>query len=204
MLHATRMTPSRLTLLPDERLAPLLPSLQEGLAAAAESITPENFVSMLDDTMRHVLQLAFRLAEANDGTVWLVDEAKEALVPAYNTGPDAERILKFRQPLTAGLVSMVFGNERPFLENDVPKNAKQDKTLDRQLGKQTLAMVIVPFYFLDACRGVISCVKQGVPGQAPPDSQRFAESAQAFLVHAATILGRLLDLRVMRSTLGLR
>jgi uncharacterized protein (UPF0264 family) len=63
--------------LPDERLAPLLPSLQECLAAAAGSITPENFVSMLDDTMRRVLHLAFRQAGADDGTVWLVDEAKE-------------------------------------------------------------------------------------------------------------------------------
>jgi len=198
------MAPSRLTLLPDERFAPLLPALEESLAAAAESITPDNFLSMLDDTMRHVIQLAFRQADADDGTIWLVDSAKEALAPAYNTGPDAERILKFRQPLSAGLVSMVFGNERPFMENEVPKNAKQDRTLDRQLGKQTLAMVIVPFYFLGACRGVISCVKTGIPGEAPAQSQRFAESAQIFLVHGSTILGRLLELRVLRSTLGLR
>lgn len=198
------MSPSRLTLLPDERLAPLLPSLEESLAAAAEGVTPDTFVSLLDDTMRRVIQLSFRQAEADDGTLWLVDEAKEALVPAYNTGPDAERILKFRQPLTAGLVSMVFGNERPFMENQVPKNARQDKTLDKQLGKQTLAMVIVPFYFLGACRGVISCVKMGVPGEVQPESQRFAESAQAFLVHGSTVLGRLLDLSVLRTTLGVR
>lgn len=198
------MAPARLTLLADERFAPLLPALEESLAAAAESITPENFMSLLDDTMRHVIQLAFRQAESDDGTIWLVDGAKEALVPGYNTGPDAERILKFRQPLSAGLVSMVFGNERPFLENEVPKNAKQDRTLDKQLGKQTLAMVIVPFYFLGACRGVISCVKMGVPGETPPETQRFAESAQVFLVHGATVLGRLLDLRLLRSTMGLR
>ncbi|HTQ84875.1 MAG TPA: hypothetical protein VMI93_01585 [Candidatus Solibacter sp.] len=193
-----------MTLLPDERLAPLLPSLEESLAAAAEGVTPDTFVSLLDDTMRRVIQLSFRQAEADDGTLWLVDEAKEVLVPAYNTGPDAERILKFRQPLTAGLVSMVFGNERPFMENQVPKNVRQDKTLDNQLGKQTLAMVIVPFYFLGACRGVISCVKMGVPGEVQPESQRFAESAQAFLVHGSTVLGRLLDLSVLRTTLGVR
>ena len=160
---------------------------------------------MLDDTMRRVLELAFRQAGADEGTVWLVDEAKEALVPAFNNGPNAEQfVAKFRQPLDRGLVSMVFGNERPFTENEVPKNAKQDKTLDKRLKVQTLAMIIVPFYFLDACRGVISCVKLGVPGAARKGSQEFPETAQTLLVHGATILGRLLDLRVLRITLGLR
>lgn len=199
------MSPSRLTLLPDERFAPLLLSLEERLSSAASSITAENFFSMLDDTMRRGLQLAFHQAGATEGTVWLVDGAKKALVPAYNTGPNAERfVAKFRQPLDRGLVSMVFGNEKPFTENEVPKNALQDKTLDSQLKVQTLAMIIVPLYFLDGCRGVISCVKLGMPGKKAAEAQGFPESAQALLVHGATVLGRLLDLRVLRTTLGLR
>lgn len=199
------MSPSRLTLLPDERFAPLLPSLQECLASAVNSFTAENFASMLDDTMRRAIQLAFRQAGADEGTVWLVDEAKEALVPAYNTGPNAEQfVAKFRQPLDRGLVSMVFGNEKPFTENEVPKNAKQDKTLDSKLKVQTLAMIIVPFYFLDGCRGVISCVKLDVPGRKAAKPEGFPENAQTLLVHGATVLGRLLDLRVLSITLGLR
>jgi hypothetical protein len=199
------MPKPRLTLLPDERFTPLLPSLQERMSSAADSITAENFDSMLDDTMRSAIQLAFRQASADEGTVWLVDVAKRNLLPAYNTGPNAAQfVAKFRQPLDRGLVSMVFGNEKPFTENEVPKNAVQDKTLDKKLNVQTLAMIIVPFYFLEACRGVISCVKLGVPGAARKDSQGFPENAQMFLVHGATTLGRLLDLHVLRTTLGLR
>lgn len=199
------MSPSRLTLLPDERFAPLLPSVQECLTSAANSITADNFTSMLDDAMRRAIQLAFRQAGADEGTVWLVDQTKEALVPAYNTGPNAEQfVAKFRQPLDRGLVSMVFGNEKPFTENEVPKNAQQDKTLDSKLKVQTLAMIIVPLYFLYGCRGVVSCVKLGLPGKKATESRRFDESAQALLIHGATVLGRLLDLRVLRTTLGLR
>ncbi len=205
MLTGAKMPKSRLTLLADERFASLRPSLQERLTSAGNSITAENFDSMLDDTMRRAIQLAFGQAGADEGTVWLVDTARKNLLPAYNTGPNAEQfVAKFRQPLDRGLVSMVFSNEKPFTENEVPKNAAQDKTLDKKLNVQTLAMIIVPLYFLEACRGVISCVKLGTPGTARKDSQGFPENAQTFLVHGATTLGRLLDLHVLRITLGLR
>ncbi|HEV1993444.1 MAG TPA: GAF domain-containing protein [Candidatus Acidoferrum sp.] len=205
MLSDAKMPQSRLTLLPDERLAPALPALQECLSSAGDSIAAENLASMLDETMKRVIHLAFQQAGADEGTVWLLDESKEALIPAYNTGPNADQFVgHFRQPLSAGLVSMVFGNEKPFTENEVPKNAKQDKRLDTILKTQTLAMIIVPLYFLDACRGVISCVKLGVPGAKARDAQGFSDSAQGLMVHGATLLGRLIDLRVLRISLGLR
>jgi hypothetical protein len=64
-------------------------------------------------------------------------------------------------------------------------------------------MIAVPLYFLDACRGVVSCVQLKVPGSSEPDPPGFDESAQVKLTHAAAVFGRLLDYQVLRATIGL-
>jgi hypothetical protein len=203
MLSRTKMTETRLTLLPDAQFAALRPQLAGRLTATAESITPANFASLLDETMQREIQFAFRQVGATEGTIWLVEAASEALVPAYNTGPHAHKMVnQFRQPLDSGLISMVFASEQPFLENEVWQNAQQDKSLDAALNVQTHAMIAVPFYFLGACRGVVSCVILKIPGAGDPPAVRFDGMAKARVQHAATLLGRLIDYSVLQAVLG--
>ena len=197
------MQERRLTLLPCDRFTPLLPVLRESLALTGQSITAENFASILDGTMRQLMHFAFQEAGANEGTIWLVEESTRTLVPAYNTGPSSERLVgRFKQPLSAGLISMVFASEQPFLENQVLENSGQDKSLDSLLRVQTLAMIAVPFYFLETCRGVVSCVQLRMPGTNQPASPGFDERDKARVVHAVMTLGRLIDYRLLQAALG--
>ena len=198
------MPETRLTLLPSDRFSALLPALEERLDAIGRSITAENFASTLDGTMRRVIHSAFEDAGASEGTVWLLEVATQTLAPAYNTGPSPEKLVgRFKQPLSAGLISMVFASEQPFLENDVWRNSSQDKSLDSMLSVQTLAMIAVPFYFLSACRGVLSCVQLKLLGSGAATSPGFNEMDKSRVLHAATTLGRLIDYHVLRTTLGL-
>ena len=67
------------------------------------------FGALADPLLREVFQSGVTEAGAHEGTVWLVDEAGEFLLPAINTGPRAgEMIGRFRQPLKSGLICMVF------------------------------------------------------------------------------------------------
>src|ERR1044071_5937458 len=130
----------RLNLLPDPAFADLKPVLWERLERVAATIQPEQLGSLLDPLMRQILDQGFTQAGAHEGTLWLVDPAGEHLVPAYNTGPPPGEIVgKFKQPLNAGLICMVFASEQPFLENDVWKNTAQSKLLDSRLQVQTCA-----------------------------------------------------------------
>jgi hypothetical protein len=200
----SKMRETRLTLLPDERFTQLLPALDESLASMGRSITADNFASLLDETMRRVLHMAFKQAAADEGTVWLVEESTKTLAAAYNTGPNAEKLVgRFKQPLSAGLISMVFASEQPFIENEIFKNPEQDKSLDSMLQLQTYAMIATPLYFLNACRGVISCVQLAVPGSTAPLPRGFHETDEAAVRHCAATLGSLIDYRVLRSALGL-
>src|SRR5262245_52277100 len=115
------MNESRLTLLPDERFARLVPALDERLSSIGEHIAVGHFRSMLDDTMRRAIHLGFSEAGADEGTIWIHERpTDDVLAAAYNTGPKAESFVgHFRQPLASGLVSMVFASQRPFLENQM-------------------------------------------------------------------------------------
>ena len=193
---------SRINILPDPAFLDLKPVLSDRLARIGATIHAQQFGALFDPLMRHALQQGFAEAGAHEGTVWLLDDTGENLVPAYNTGPDAEQLRGFKQPLNTGLICMVFGSEQPFLENEVTKNSQQCKLLDKLLGVQTYAMIAVPFYFLDGCRGVISCVQLKRVGSAEPDPSGFQPEHLASVQRAATILSQLVEYRLLSYAVG--
>ena len=197
------MSDTRLTLTPDPRFMNLAGALENKLTAIASSLTSSEVGALLDNSMQQCLKYAFREAGADEGTVWIAEAESKSLVVAFNSGPDAGRMVgKFAQPLSEGLISMVFANESPFMENALEQDARQDKTLDTLLGVKTLAMIAVPLNYLESCRGVVSCVLLGREG-ATSHKKAFTEADQARIQHATTVLGRLIDNSVLRTLVGL-
>jgi hypothetical protein len=178
--------------------------LADQLERIGASFRAAQFGALLDPILRYCLERGFAEAGAHEGTVWLLDETGEALEPVYNSGPRAaEFVGKFKQPLHAGLICMVYASEQPFLENEVGRNTHQSKLLDTLLSVQTCAMIAVPLYFLHACRGVISCVqlqRPGEPAGAPPPGFT-AEQLEA-VQRASALVTQLVDLRLLSRAVG--
>ena len=194
---------TRWNILPDPRFTELQGALQERLAAIGNSIEPQNFSSLIDPLVRDVLQRGFAEAGAHEGTIWLPDTDGKHLIPAYNSGPDAEKIVgKFQQPLKAGLICMVFASEQPIVENEVYKNAQQSKLLDETLQVQTYALIAVPFHFLKACRGVISCVQIKRPGTKQSELSGFQSAHLTAIQRTAALVAQLIELRVLGSAVA--
>jgi hypothetical protein len=190
---------TRFNLLPDPRFEALKDTLRERVQSAANALDHDTFPDVLDAAMRSVVHGGFAAAGAHEGTVWLgtrgADGAVDALVPVYNTGPNAAQFVgKFRQPIGKGLISTVYAYEQPFCENEVFRNQRQDPTLDRSLGVRTAAMIAVPLYFAGAARGVISCVQliaAGSENETLPPGFSMEDLRQ--VQFAAEVLTRLLD-----------
>jgi len=193
---------ARCNILPEPRFAPLKSILLERLGQIGAAIQPENFCSLLDALMREVLQQAFADAGADEGSVWLLDDAAEHLIIAHNTGPNASRVVgQFKQPVHSGLIGMVFASEQPFIENEVYKNSRQNKTLDELLSCRTSALLAAPFYFLDACRGIVSAVQLEQP-DSPETRDGFDPDHLAAVQRASALLGRLIEFRLLSDTVG--
>jgi len=190
--------PSRLNILPDQRLLDVRPALQEYLGRIGKGITPENFADLLDSVILGLLNDSFGRVAAHEGSIWVLDASREFLVNAYNSGPNSSKIVGFRQPIRQGIISM-----------EVYRNENHSKLLDNQLGMVTYAMIAVPFYFLSDCRGVVSCVqlsqakKEGgqlIPLEPLPGGFHFESLLP--IQQAASIIRDLLDLRIMQSAFG--
>ncbi len=195
--------PERLNLLPEPAFQELRPVLVERLERVGSNLRAEQFSAMLDPLMRLVLERGFAEAGAHEGTVWLLDEAEQHLVPAFNSGPYASRLVgQFKQPLDSGLVCMVFASEQPFLENGMQTNTRQSRLLDAALEVQTSAMLAVPFYFLRRSRGVVSCVQLRRPGSSGPSPPGFRPEHLASLEFSATLLSRLIEFKLLSRTVG--
>jgi len=193
----------RFNLLPDPKFFAQVGALEDRILAAAELLNPNNFLDFADRVALAALEQGLRLARGHEGTIWLADRAAEALIPVYNNGPEAEKwVGKFRQPLSAGIVSMVYSTEEPFCENDVCRNTAQDPTLDRILAVRTESMIAVPLYFARECRGVISCVRIANSERVTTDSGGFTMESMHEIILASTVLSSLFDYKLLSGVLG--
>ena len=195
---------NNLNMPPMRGLEELQSALFEHLSRVGGAVRAEGFSSMLDPLMRRTLERGFAEAGADEGTVWLLDQAGENLVPAFNNGPDAGKFVgHFKQPLNRGLICMVFASEQPFLENEILKNPRQSKALDHLLHVQTCAMIAVPFPLLRACRGVVSCVRLKKPeAPEPHPAPEFRPEHLSAIQQATTLLSRLLELKLLAQAIG--
>jgi hypothetical protein len=200
---------TRLNFLPDERFASLRTPLKERLQKMADLITPENFQSLLDFHAGNLLRDVFAAIRADEGSIWILDRSSEHLVVSYASGPHAADIMGFKQPLSAGIVSTSFISEQGFAENEVYRHELHSGLLDEKLHVTTYAMIVAPFYILNACRGVISCVQlinvrhedgRSVPVAETPSG--FSMGSLDAVKRATLVLTDLVNYRLLRTAIG--
>ena len=203
------MITTRANFLPEQRFLPLRPALQEHLTKVGNAVKPENFVSICDEVLLKLLKDTFERIGADEGSIWLIDHEKKALVATYNSGPNSEKIVGFELPLSEGIISLVVASENAFIENQVYKNAKHNKVLGEKLGKTTYAMIAVPLYFLNQVRGVISCVQLLdvliKEGQAEPTGETpagFKPPDLNAVQTTAAVVRDLIDYRLLGTAVG--
>jgi len=193
----------RLTVLSDDRLGHLRSIVRTRLRELAARAGAGAFEEFFDGTMRALLEDRFRAIGAHEGTVWLLDESRNFLVPRFNTGPNAANFVgHFRQSVRSGMISMIVSTELPLCENEVSRNQLQDKSLDQKLGLQTCAMLAAPLYFAGELRGVISAVQLRVPDSAEPEPPGFSPQHLDALQLTASVLARLIEQQLLSLAIG--
>ena len=198
------MPDRRFNVLPEEGFAALRPSVIARLRDAATRACGASFDALFPGTARRLLAECFARIGAHEGSVWLIDDAREALVPRFNSGPKAQELVGIlRQPLDRGIISLAFVSEQSICENDVYRNDRQDRTVDEKLGQLTCAMLAVPIVFGREMRGVISAVKLKSRDSNIPDPIAFSGEDLRFAELVTSIVGCLLDAKLLELCLGL-
>jgi len=194
----------RFNVLPEEGFAPLRPGVIARVQDAARRACGTSFSGLFQGNAQRLLTQCFCRIGADEGTVWLIDESREALVPRFNSGPrSSELVGVLRQPIDRGMISLAFASEQSICENDLYRNERQDKTVDQTLGQLTCAMLAVPLAFGREMRGVISAVKLKAPDSTAPDPPGFSGEDLRFAELVTTTVGCLLDAKLLELCLGL-
>jgi hypothetical protein len=187
-------------LLRNPALSQLGAEVEQHLDAWFNSCDPMGVAELIDEASISLLESAYAKIGGCEGTVWLADRAEQHLVAVANSGSDASSLVGFEQPIGSGIISMVYSQQQPYCENAIQASEGHDDTLDRKIAKHTTAMIAVPFYFSFKLRGVLSCVQLQEAGN-PQDGFNSTHVDQ--LVRASNIVERLIDGRLLSSTLGL-
>lgn len=189
-------------LLPDPELTDISKHASDRLKAAADFLIEGSLDSFLDAAMETHLRAAFTSIKAHEGTIWLLDSTGKHLIPRFNSGPNAEKLMtQLSQDVSKGIISMVFAVEDTFHSNQVYNEPSHDGAVDKALKTITCSIVAVPFGFAEKTRGVISAVtlKQG---PEMPDPVPIGPEAAGQLGAAAVVLGRLFEHKLLGLLFG--
>jgi hypothetical protein len=140
-----------------------------------------------------LLRDAVKSVDADDGALWLVDDVARELRPRFSIGEHSDILLnEIRQPLSSGLISMVFFTENSICEAEVGRRSEYCPDVDSRLGSKTKAMIAIPVFFAQRCRGVFSAVLFEQPGETTRKNA-FLPADFETLSQAASLWSELMD-----------
>lgn len=140
-----------------------------------------------------LLTEAVKSAGADEGALWLVDDVARVLQPCFSVGEHADLFLnEIRQPLSSGLISMVFFTENSICEAEVGLRSEYCPDVDSRLGLKTKAMIAIPVFFAQRCRGVFSVVLFEKAGETT-GKNAFLSADFEVLSQAAALWSELMD-----------
>lgn len=128
---------------------------------------------------------------AENAGLWLAGE--DTLAAVLGIGPHADFFVdRYEQPLDEGIIGLVHASGQALCENAIADNPNHSKTLDRQLGITTDAMIATPVTALGEIVGVITCVHTR-PAGSSDTAGRFGARDTLEFDFAAACTGRLLE-----------
>jgi GAF domain-containing protein len=141
---------------------------------------------LCDDDVRSLLAEFLPLINASELAIWVKDPEAEQLVALLDTlGPGGPVELKVTQPLTSGIVSQVYREQTPFLDQGLWRSKTQSPLVDRALGQSTLHEMCVPYQLAGRPVGVVCAVQLADSIHQPPPRWGFTPQDLAVLKVAA-------------------
>jgi transcriptional regulator with GAF, ATPase, and Fis domain len=185
----------------DPRLASAGAEALAHAARIAATQATSDFPSVIDPLAQQCLRQTLHSVRADEGAIWLADAEREHLTAAFTTQRPPNPLLGFQQPVSEGLISMVYATEQPLCVGRVNQDCRHSKKVDETLGQSTESMIAVPLEFGGEVRGVISCVRfTRPPGEPDPD---FSAEDLTAMQAVALVIQRLANLALLECVLEL-
>jgi len=188
--------------LPDPRVAPLVPAIEERVGQFAAFIRAANFREFLDPLMQRLIVDCYNDAGAHEGVIWMLDTEQKHLLCALQLGKASRALKGVQWPVDANISGMVLSMQQPFCENNLSQNRAAASLLEEKMGIVICSRILVPFFIADRMRGVVACYRTK-PNLEAPDPDGFQTDAVEEMSLLARLLTRLLDHKLLCSAVGM-
>ena len=157
--------------------------------------TPDlyGFMQWLPATVPLLLRRTVAKISAHEGSIWIVDSDNEQLVICYNT---AELARHFSQPLSTGLVSKAYKEDRPVHHKGLKRYQGASSAIDDQHAQKTQHQISVPFYLAGKLCGALSAVQLSSDFHSLPRADvkwGFDDDASNSLVAIAIVIAETIE-----------
>ncbi|SFR02828.1 HD-GYP domain-containing protein [Desulfoscipio geothermicus] len=98
----------------------------------------------LEEAITIVLDQVMNLFGAEAGTLWLLTDERDAVIPLVARGPKADSLRGLKLKRGEGLAGQVIETRQPVLVEDVTKDARWAGRFDSDTGFVTRSMLVVP------------------------------------------------------------
>ncbi len=200
--HSAFFTNTTMRWLPDPRVAPLVPAIEERVAQFAAFIRASNLREFLDPLMQRLIVDCFNDAGAHEGVIWMLDTEQKHLITALQLGKASRALKGIPWPVDANISGMVLSMQQPFCENNLSQNRAAASHLEEKMGVVICSRILVPFFIAERMRGVVACYRTK-PTLDAPDPETFETDAVEEMSLLARLLGRLLDHKLLCSAVGM-
>lgn len=189
---------NRLVIVPDEQLEPLARTLKSQLSGLVDELRSEHFAGLLDESCRRILQGLVRNRKAHEVLLWGPSDAVFRV--AWTSLPPESEVLNIvTAARNEGLPARVRASGRSAMQAADELQAGAWTNLEERRGQVLESLAASPVFLFDKCAAVLSLAKYRTDESPVMPSQ----TDLAELAETASLLGRLLEDRLMRACLGM-
>ena len=170
------------------RLRETLKSLS-GLLGTVSKFDPTQDIHRL---LNRIVYEAVRIVDAVEGSLLLVDEARQHLVFMAARSEMRDQLLGYRIPLDEGIAGWVVKNQEPAISNDVNQDERFSSAVDKHIEFRTQSLVALPLISRGKVLGVIELVNKF-------SAQPFDEQDVETLLLLAALAAMAIDLTGLRT-----
>ncbi len=130
------------------------------------------FHHALGGSSREILREAAVRIRADEASIWIRSDDGGEMVLTLNSGPESDSMeLRVRQPINEGIISLVYRDGKPVLENALFAHRSYSPKVDISEGQSTHYIAAVPLLLDDCIIGVISAVQITTSSAETRDAQ---------------------------------
>ncbi len=163
-------------------------NLYKTITGFAENPDLYGFMQWLPANSLLLLKQTVSDMDGHEGSIWIIDNKNEQLVTCYNTEELARHVC---QPLSSGLVSKAYNEERPIHHKGIHRYRDGSGMVDDKLEQKTQHQISVPFYVAGKLCGALSVVQLSSDFHSEPREDvpwGFSDASIPLLAATATVI----------------